>query len=70
MATVSFMSLPSPNFRTASRTTVALATAAMDKDCECGPASRVTANPKPKNSVLVDIQIGHKETMSSWTAFN
>jgi hypothetical protein len=32
--------------------------------------SRVTENPKPNNSVLVDIQIGHKEIMSSWTAFN
>jgi hypothetical protein len=29
----------------------------------CSNSSRVTANPKPKNSVLVDVHIGHKEIM-------
>jgi hypothetical protein len=70
VATVSVMSLPPPYFRTAFRTTVALATVAMDTDCEHGPASRVTANPKPKNSALVDVHIGHKEIMPSRTRLN
>ena len=67
VATVSVMSLPLPHFRTAFRTAVALAAVAADTDCECGAASRVTANPKPKNSVLVDVHIGHKEIMPSRT---
>jgi len=70
VATVSVMSLPLPHFRTAFRTAVALATVATDTDCEYGPASRVTANPKPKNSVLVDVHIGHKEIMPSRTGLN
>jgi len=65
VATVSVMSLPLPHFRTAFRTAVALATVATDTDCEYGATSRVTANPKPKNSVLVDVHIGHKEII--WT---
>jgi hypothetical protein len=64
------MSLPPPHFRTAFRTAVALATVATDTDCEYGPAGRVTANQKPKNSVLVDVHIGHKEIMASRTALN
>jgi hypothetical protein len=64
------MSLPPPHFRTAFRTAVALATVATDTDCEYGPAIRVTANPKPKNSVLVDVYIGHKEIMPSPTGLN
>jgi len=66
VATVSVISLPPPHFRTAFRAAVALATVATDTDCEYGPAIRVTANPKPKNSVLVDVHIGHKEIMPSW----
>ena len=69
VATVSVLSLP-PHFRTAFRTAVALAPVATDTDCEYGPAIRVTANPKSKNSVLVDVHIGHKETMSSRTGLN
>jgi hypothetical protein len=61
------MSLPLPHFRTAFGTAVALATVAADTDCEYGAASRVTANPKPKNSVLVDVHVGHKEIMPSRT---
>jgi hypothetical protein len=66
VATVSVMSLPSSHFQTALRTTVALAAVATSTDCEHGPASRVTANPKAKNSVLVDVHIGHKAIMASW----
>ena len=65
VATVSVMSLPLPHFRTAFRTAVALAPVATDTDCEYGPAIRVTANPKSKNSVLVDVHIGHKEILPS-----
>jgi hypothetical protein len=68
VATVGVMSLP--HFRTAFLTAVALATVATDTDCEYGAASRVTANPKPKNSVLVDVHIGHKEIMPSRTGLN
>jgi hypothetical protein len=64
VATVSFVSLLTPHFRTAFRIAVALATVATDTDCEYGPTSRVTANPEPKNSVVVDVHIGHKEIMS------
>jgi hypothetical protein len=64
------MSLPPPHFRTAFRTTVALATVATDTDCEYGPAIPETANPKPKNSVLVDVHVGHKEIMPSPTGLN
>src|SRR5450631_2423997 len=67
VATVSVVSLPLPHFRTAFRTAIALATVAADTDCEYGAASRVTANPKPKSSVLVDVHIGHKEIMPSRT---
>jgi len=70
VATVSVMSLLPPHFRTAFRIAVALATVATDTDCEYGPASSVTANPKPKNSVLVDVHIGHKEIMASWTGLS
>jgi len=70
VAMVSFMSLPPPRFRTASRTAVALAPVATDTDCEYGPAIRVTANPKSKNSVVVDVHIGHKEIMPSPTGLN
>ena len=70
VATVSVMSLPLPHFRTAFRTAVALAAVAADTDCECGAASRVTASPKSKNSVLVDVHIGHKEIMPSPTRLN
>ena len=65
VATVGVMSLPTPRLRPAFRTTIALATLAADTDREYGPASRVTANPKPKNSVLVDVHIGHKEIVAS-----
>ena len=65
VAAVSLASLPPPHFRMAFRTAVPLATVATDTDCEYGPASRVTANPKPKNSVLVDVHIGHKEIVAS-----
>jgi hypothetical protein len=61
------MSLPPSHFQTALRTTVALATVATNTDCEPGPASRVTANPEVKNSVIVDVDIGHKAIMASWT---
>ena len=61
VATVSVMLLSTPHFRTAFRTGVALATVAADTDCEYGPASRVTANPKPKNNVLVDVHIDPHE---------
>jgi len=70
VTTVSVMSLPPSHFRTAFRTAVALATVATDTDCEHAPASRVTANPKPKNSVLVDVHIGHKEIMASRPGLN
>jgi hypothetical protein len=63
VATVSRMSLLPPHFGTAFRTAVALATVAKDTDCEHGPATRVTASPKPKNSVLVDVHIGHEEIL-------
>ena len=61
------MSLPLPHFRTAFRTAVALGAVAADTDCEYGAASRVTANPKSKNSVLVHVHIGHNEIMPSLT---
>jgi hypothetical protein len=64
------MALPLPHLRTAFRTAVALAMVATDTDCESGAASRVTASPKPKNSVLVGIHIGHKEIMPSRTGLN
>ena len=67
VATVGVMSLPTPHFRTAFRTAVALATVAVDTDREHGPASRVTANPKAKNSVVVDVHIRHKEIMPPGT---
>ena len=70
VATVSVMSLPLPHFRTAFRTAVALAPVATDTDCEYGPAIRVTANPKSKNSVLGDLHNGHKEIMPSPTTLN
>lgn len=57
------MSLPTPHFRPAFRTTVALAAVAADTDREDGPASRVAANPKAKNSVIVHVHIRHKEIM-------
>jgi hypothetical protein len=70
VATVSVTSLPLPHFRTAFRTAVALATVGTDTDCEYGTTSRVTTNPQPKNSVLVDVHIGHKEIMGSRTGLN
>ncbi len=66
VATVSVMSLPSSHFQTALWTTVALATVATSTDCEHAPGSRVTANPEAKNTVLVDVHIGHKGIMASW----
>jgi hypothetical protein len=57
------MSLPTPHFRPALRSAVALTTGAADTDREYGPASRVAANPKAKNSVVVDVHISHKEIM-------
>jgi hypothetical protein len=70
LATDSVLSLPPPHFRTAFRTAVALAPVATDADCEYGTAIRVTANPKSKNSVLVDLHNGHKEIMPSPTTLN
>ena len=67
VATVSVMSLPLPHFRTAFRTAVALATVATDTDCEYGAKSRVTANPKAKNSIVLDVHIRHKEIMPPCT---
>ena len=66
IAAVGVMPLSPPGCGSTSRAAVALATVATDTDCEYGPAIRVTANPKPKNSVLVDVHIGHKEIMPSW----
>jgi hypothetical protein len=63
VATVGVMSLPTPHFRPAFRTAVALATVAADTDRECGPASRVAANQKAKNGVVVDVYIRHKERL-------
>lgn len=68
--TVSVLWLPAPHFRTAIRTAVALAPVAMDSDREYGRAIRATANPKSKNSVLVDVHIGHKEIMPPPTRLN
>jgi hypothetical protein len=70
VATVGVLSLPPARFRTAFRTAVALAPVATDTDCEYGPAIRVTANPKSKNGVLVDVRIGHKEIMPSPARLN
>lgn len=70
VATVSVMSLPPSHFQTALRTTVALATVATNTDCEHGPASRVTANPEAKESVLVDVHSGHNAIMASWTGLS
>ena len=67
VATVGVMSLPTPHFRLAFRTTVALATVAADTDREYGPASRVAANPKAKNSFVVHVHIRHKEIMPPGT---
>jgi len=64
------MSLPTPGFRPAFWTAVALATVAGDTVREDGPAIRGAANPNAKNSVLVDAHIGHGEIMSSWTGLN
>jgi hypothetical protein len=64
VVTVSVPSLPLPHFRTAFRAAVALAPVATDTDCEYGPAIGVTANPKAKNSLLVDVHIGHTEIMA------
>jgi len=61
VAAVGLMPLPTPHFQPAFRTAVALATVAADADCECGPAGRAAANPKPENSVLVDIHMGRPE---------
>jgi hypothetical protein len=61
------MSLPTPHFRPAFRTAVALATVAADTDREYGAASRVAANPKAKNGVVVDVYIRHKEIMPPCT---
>ena len=58
---------PTPHFRLAFRTTVALATVAADTDREYGPASRVAANPKAKNSFVVHVHIRHKEIMPPGT---
>jgi hypothetical protein len=66
VATVSVMSLPPWHFQTELRTTVALATAATNTDCEHDPASRVIANPEAKNSVLVDVHIGPKAIRALW----
>ncbi len=57
------MSLPTPPFRPAFRTRVALAAVAADTDREDGPASRVAANPKAKNSVIVHVHIRHEGIM-------
>jgi len=57
------MSLPTPHFRPAFLTAVAPATVAADTEREYGPASRVAANPKAKNSVVIDVHIRHKEIM-------
>ena len=67
VATVGVMSLPPSHFRTAFRTAVALATAAAETGCEYGPARRKAANPKPKNSLAVDVHVRPKEIMPSWT---
>jgi hypothetical protein len=61
VAAISLMPLPTPHFRPAFRTAVALATVAADADCECGPAGRAAANPKPENSVLVDNHMDRPE---------
>jgi hypothetical protein len=61
------MSLPPPYFRPAFRTAVGLAPVAADTDREYGPASRVAANAKAKNSVVVDVHIRHKEIMPPYT---
>ena len=67
VATVGVMSLPTPRLRPAFRTTIALATLAADTDREYGPTSRVAANPKAKNSVVVHVHIRHKEIMPPGT---
>ncbi len=67
VATVSVISLPPSHIQTALRTKVALATVAANTNCEHGMASRVIANPEAKNSALVDVHIGHKAIMASWT---
>ena len=66
VATVGVMSLP-PHFRPAFRAAVALATVAADADREYGPASRVAAYPKAKNSVVVGVHVRHKEIMPPGT---
>ena len=64
VATVSLMSLPTPNFQPAFRTAIALATVATDADCERRPAGHMGAKPKAQNSVRVDLHMSHFEIMS------
>jgi hypothetical protein len=67
VTTVGVMSLPTPHFRPAFRTAVALATVAADTDREYCAASRVAANPKAKNGAVVDVHIRPKEIMPPCT---